>query len=55
MSANTRRATPERTLFVFAAFVLLAAVSAVRDCQRRETLERAAPVAPAEVSAEIKE
>ncbi len=43
MSANTRRATPERTLLIFAAFVLLAAVSAVKDCRRREALEQVVP------------
>lgn len=44
MSANTRRATPERTLFIFAAFVLLVAVSAVKDCRRRADLETAVPI-----------
>ena len=47
MLANTRRATPERTLFLFAAFALLAAISAVKDCRRRPQLEQAVPVSAA--------
>ena len=43
-SPNTRRATPERVLLLFAAFVLLAALSAVRDSRRRAELEHAVPV-----------
>jgi|GEM_PF-2287884 len=44
-SPNTRRATPERVLLLFAAFALLAALSTVRDCRLRERLESAVPVA----------
>lgn len=47
MASNIRRATPERTVFIFAAFVLLAAVSALKDCQRRDQLETAVPVSRA--------
>lgn len=43
-SPNSRRATPERVLLLFAAFVLLAAISAVRDARRRATLEHAVPL-----------
>ena len=46
-SPNTRRATPERVLLLFAAFVLLAAFSATRDARRRATLEHAVPVSSA--------
>ena len=45
-SPNTRRATPERVLLLFTAFVLLASLSMIRDCRRREQLESAVP-APA--------
>jgi len=41
---NTRRATPERVLWFFTAFALLAAVAAVRDSNRRNTLETTSPV-----------
>jgi hypothetical protein len=44
MSLNTRRSTPERALLVFAAFALLAAIAAVRDCRRRPRLEEAVSV-----------
>jgi hypothetical protein len=43
-SPNTRRATPERVLTLFAAFMLLTALSTVRDCRRRDQLETAVPV-----------
>jgi len=43
-SPNTRRATPERVLLLFVAFALLAAVSTVRDCRRRDRLESTVPV-----------
>jgi hypothetical protein len=46
-SPNTRRATPERVLILFAAFMLLTALSTVRDCRRRGQLETAVPVTPA--------
>jgi len=42
--ANARRATPERVLLIFTAFVLLAAVAAVRDCRNRTRIETAVPV-----------
>jgi hypothetical protein len=44
MTLNTRRATPERTLLLFVAFVLLAAVSAVKDCRQRTQFEQTVPV-----------
>lgn len=44
-SPNIRRATPERVLLLFAAFLLLAALSSVRDWRRRAELESAVPVA----------
>jgi hypothetical protein len=43
-SPNIRRATPERVLLLFIAFLLLAAVSAVRDCRRRDLMESSVPV-----------
>lgn len=43
-ATNTRRATPERVLWFFAAFALLAAVAAVRDASRRTSLESTSPV-----------
>ena len=48
-SPNTRRATPERVLLLFAAFALLAALSAVRDCRRRHQLETTVPAQEATV------
>jgi hypothetical protein len=44
MTENLRRATPERVLLLFAAFALLAAISAVKDCRRRSEIEQTVPV-----------
>ena len=47
-ATNTRRATPERVLWVFAAFTLLAAAAAVRDSKRRSELENATRISQME-------
>jgi hypothetical protein len=44
MSGNFARLTPEKLLFVFAAFMALAAIAGVRDFRARDRLEWVAPV-----------
>lgn len=39
MPENPRRFTPEKVLFIFAAFLLLAVLASVRDCRERDRLE----------------
>jgi hypothetical protein len=47
VTINTRRATPEKVLFVFAAFLLLAVIVSVRDCRARDRIEWSVPVSAA--------
>ena len=44
MATNTRRFTPERFLWAFAAFLLLVTIVSVRYCALKQKIEWIAPI-----------